>query len=78
MQQTKYKISGQTRTKLKKELSELRILIKHFWYNHNLQKKAILKNEIPLSEYEALKQYTEYKNRFYEVQLLLSEKLNKQ
>lgn len=33
-----YQIHGIERRKLKKELSHLKSFIKHFWYNHQLEK----------------------------------------
>lgn len=59
-----YKIYGDERRKLKKELSKLKYFIKYFWHHHQLDKDMSSfygeTENYPMSDQKAQKMYDDY------------------
>lgn len=79
MNQSKFKIHGTKRKKLKRKLAELKSLVENFWYYHQLDKDmcviypSIWKNEYPMNDVKVQERYDSFNAEIKRLEELLSE-----
>lgn len=76
-----YKISGNERKKLKKELSILKLVHKDFFYHHQLDKDMVSfyggSVDYPMSDYNAKNLYFDIGRKIRDIEILLVEKIKR-